>query len=171
MDAPNSSDWRSVILDIARRVGVENVDLSSGHARWEIYRRVMGSPVEWGRLLEAVEAEPDPSIATSVVLQMLERVPEPERISWVENISTDGKHSLVSLRMREIKILEAVTGELGREYSPACDQVSEWSDWLQRRASEQSTSPRVLGQLIHSGRTKRVRHLAAERMRVLRKSS
>lgn len=149
--------------------GAEGVDLSGGHARWEIYRRMMDSPAEWGRLLEVVGVEPDPSIAASVVLQMLERVPAPERVLWGDRMSAREEYSLVSLRMREIGILEAASGELGSSLAP--DQVSEWSDWLQRRASRESTSPEVLGRLSQSGRTKRVRHLATERLRSLRRTS
>ncbi|GAA1555371.1 hypothetical protein [Kribbella lupini] len=158
-------------VPVARRTGGENLDLSSGHARWDVYRRMMDSPVEWGRLLEFVAAEPDPSIATSLVLKMLERVPAAERVVWVDRMTVRDEHPLVSLRLREIRILEAASGELGMEQSFAPDQISEWSDWLQRRASEESTSPGVLELLSQSGRTRRVRHLAAERLRFLRRTA
>ncbi|MBA2948989.1 hypothetical protein [Streptomyces himalayensis] len=162
------SDLGSVVLEVARRTGSETVDLSSGHARWEVYRRAMEAPAEWGPLLEIVGLEPDPSIAMSVVLQMLERVPEAERISWAERISMEDKRSLAVLRVRELRILDVLSGNVGAEYDPASDEISEWSDWLQRRASEESTSSRVLEQLSQLGRTRRVRHLSAERLRALR---
>ncbi len=155
-------------VPVARRTGVEKLDLSNGHARWDVYRRMMDSPVEWGRLLEIVGEEPDPSIAAAVVVAMLERVPAAERILWVDR--TSAKNSFAVLRMREIGVLESVSGDQGKEYPLALDQLSEWSDWLQRRAAEESTSPGVLEQLSQSGRTKRIRHLATERLRVLRRT-
>ncbi|KUO20731.1 hypothetical protein [Streptomyces dysideae] len=170
MDA-SFSDFESVVLELARHSGSETVDLSSGHARWDVYRRAMDSPAQWGPLLEIAGLEPDPSIAMSVVLQMLERVPEAERISWTERISAEDKRSLADLRVRELRILDAVSGDAGTDYAPTFDEISEWSDWLQRRASEGSTSSTVLAQLSQSGRTRRVRHLSAERLRMLRQAS
>ncbi|MEV6285893.1 hypothetical protein [Kribbella sp. NPDC051770] len=170
MVAADSASWRSVVLDVARRADVENFDLTSGHARWGVYRWMMASPVEWGRLLGIVGFEPDAAIAGSVVLEMLERVPAAERKRWVDSISANGNHSLAVLRGDEIGILEGVTGELGVEFSVAPDQVLEWSDWLQRRASTESTSVGVLEQLSQAGRTKRVRGCAAERLRFLRRA-
>jgi hypothetical protein len=165
------SDWRSVLLDNARRAGVEDVDLASEHARWGIYQRMMDSPADWDPLRELVAAEPDSSVAVAVVLAMLERVPAAERMLWVDGTSMRKESSLVILRRQEVGILEAVSGDLGIGYSLAPAQVSDWSDWLQRRASQESTSPAVLEQLTQSGRTRRVRHLAAERLRFLRRTA
>ncbi|MFI2429101.1 hypothetical protein ACH5A7_34285 [Streptomyces sp. NPDC018955] len=162
MDA-SRSDLRSAVLEAARRTGVENVDLSSEHARWEVYLRAMDSPAEWDLLREIVGLEPDPSVATSVVLRMLERVPDAERLAWAERLAVEGKRALAVLRVRELRILEAD--------SPAGDEVAEWSDWLQRAAAEKSASVRVLESLSRSGRTKRVRNLSAERLRALRRAS
>ncbi|MEE1941936.1 hypothetical protein V1L54_21435 [Streptomyces sp. TRM 70361] len=129
----------------------------------------MDSPAEWDSLLEIVGLEPDPSIAMSVVLRMLERVPEAERTVWAERIPVEEKRSSAVLRVRELRVLEAVSGAAGAECVPTSDEVSGWSDWLQRRASEESISPGVLELLSRFGRTRRVRHLASERLRALRR--
>ncbi|WP_157878140.1 hypothetical protein [Streptomyces torulosus] len=123
-----------------------------------------------GSLLEIVGLEPDPSIAMSVVLRMVERVPEAERILWAEKITAERKRSLAVLRVRELRILEAVSGEAGVHGQPASCQIAEWSDWLQLRAAERSTSVSVLERLGESGLTRRVRHLSAERLRALRRA-
>ncbi|WP_405883071.1 hypothetical protein OG762_33660 [Streptomyces sp. NBC_01136] len=107
----------------------------------------------------------------SVILQMLEQVPEAERIFWAERISVENKRSVAVLRVRELRILDAVSGDAGGEYAPTSDEVSEWSDWLQRRASEGSSSLKVLERLSQFGRTRRVKHLSAERLRGLRQAS
>ncbi|MEU9999057.1 hypothetical protein [Streptomyces sp. NPDC050848] len=168
MDA-DLSGLRSLVEEVARRTGSGAVDLSDGHARWAVYRRAMDEPAEWGPLLEIVGLEPDPSIAMSVVLQMLERVPAPERTSWAERISAEQQRPLAELRVRELRILDAMAGPESEDHAPTPVEVSQWSDWLQRRVSEVSTSSSVLDQLSQSGRTKRVRNLSTERLRALRR--
>ncbi|MFE6286586.1 hypothetical protein [Streptomyces sp. NPDC057877] len=166
----SASDPSPLVLEVARRTGNGTVDPSDGHARWEVYRRAMDSPDEWDALLEIVGREPDPSIAMSVVLRMLERVPEAERTAWAERVPLEEKRSSALLRVRELRILEAARGAAAAERAPASDEVPEWSDWLQRRAAEESVSPEVLELLSQSGRTRRVRHVAAQRLRVLRRT-
>jgi hypothetical protein len=54
---------------------------------------------------------------------MLERVPEAERILWAEGMAAEHPRSLAVLRVRELRILEAVSGDAGAHHRPTLGEI------------------------------------------------
>jgi len=152
---------------LARLTGETIGDASSGHERWRIYRRAVDLQQTWTRLLEVIRHEPDPAIASAVVVQLLERV-SPDIRPLVVATLPEGKHrDFAETRSREIGILEAhSTGHYTP--GPAPNNVDSWSTWLQLRVSNHANDKRVLEELAVAGRTKRVRAAATQRLRSLK---
>jgi hypothetical protein len=150
---------------LAARVEERAGDLSSGHERWRIYRRAVEMPQAWADLLAAIASEPDQPIASAAAVQLLERVP-PEMRNAVVGVLADGKgRDFAALRSRELGILEALSD--GRyDIGNVPELLDSWSTWLQLRAAGEVTDERILAELARSGRTRRVRSAASERLRL-----
>jgi len=150
---------------LAARVGERAGDLSNGHERWRIYRRAVEMPQAWGDLLSAIASEPDQPMASAAAVQLLERVP-PEMRNAVVSALADGKgRDFAVLRSRELGILDSLSD--GRYGVGNVDKnLDSWSTWLQLRAAGEVTDERILAVLARSGRTRRVRSAAAERLRL-----
>lgn len=151
---------------LARQVGETIRDASSGHERWRIYRRAADLRQTWDLLLEAIRHEPDPSIASAVVVQLLERASPDIRSLAVAALPEGKQRDFAETRSREIGILEALSTGHGPP-GEARDNVDSWSTWLQLRVSSNTDDERVLEELAEAGRTKRVRGAAAQRLRSL----
>lgn len=139
-----------------------------GHDRWALYRRAASAPTAWPLLLRAVRWETDPALASAVVVLMLEKVPGAERKSWVSALAPTARpFSLV--RLRELAVYERLcAGVVPEDFGP--DDIEGWSDWLQRRAALGLDEERVLTLLARTGRTKKARRTALERLRPMVRS-
>ncbi|MGH8921446.1 MAG: hypothetical protein ACRD0H_24425, partial [Actinomycetes bacterium] len=73
-------------------------------------------------------------------------------------------HEFVSRRIRDWEF--ALSMQDGRVPSPA--ELAEVTDWMQRRIAGTSSALPVLGLLAESGRTRKIRNIAASRDRSLR---
>nr|BFD87456.1 hypothetical protein StreXyl84_68570 [Streptomyces sp. Xyl84] len=165
MVAEPSPALGEVLQQLARAVGRYGDDAScaDGHARWSLYHAVAGTPAALPLLFEAVALEPDGPVASAVVGDVLERVPEEERADWVRLLPT-AVRGFSAQRVRELGVLESL--ERGSVPAEAVDDlVGGWSDWLQRRAVEVSADRDVLGVLARKGRTKRIRRSAVDARR------
>ncbi|MFJ4106548.1 hypothetical protein [Oerskovia enterophila] len=140
-------------------------DLADEHARWALYDQALGRGLH--DLVAAAVAEDDDQVmASGVVVAALERVPSVDRARWVALTSDWAVADFVARRAAELEILESVSGVV-----PASDEglrraaegldVDAWSDWLQLRAASSATRADVLDALAASGRTRRIRHVAA----------
>ena len=155
-----------VIAELVVLGGSASVDPHDGHSRWALYRQALGAGQPSDLLLDAVAFEPDPSIALSLVLHVLEEVPEGDRPTWISRLSDSKGRDYATKRGEELGILQAaVAGDL------AIDAVSmvfdAWSDWLQLRVAETCLDRAILGALSEHGRTKRIRRIASDRERSL----
>lgn len=154
------------IEEISRAIGEAAGDISSGHARWEIYRRAIDTPQSWGTLIEAIGLEVDPAIATSVAVGLLERVPSGMQESIIAAVRPAKNREFVALRARETNILESLsTGRF--DVAELGDDLDSWSNWLQLHAAEDIADSGVLDMLAQRGRTKRIRNVASQRMRTM----
>lgn len=136
-------------------------DLGDEHERLALYRWAFDHDDAWARLLEATRAEQDDTVATSVVFEMLTRVPSEAAETWIA-ASPSTARSLVARRADDIEILrDHQVGSRVRRSAPA----AEWSDWLQRRVAATSPDTEVLEQLHSEGRTRRVRSAAGQRLK------
>jgi hypothetical protein len=83
----------------------------------------------------------------------------------VVEVLADGKgRDFAALRSRELGILESISD--GRyDVGNVKEHLDSWSTWLQLRAASEVTDERFLAELARSGRTRRVRSTASERLR------
>lgn len=162
-----SGSFDERISALARRVGADLGDLDSGHVRWGIYSRAMEDRDEWPELLELVREEPDSSIASPVVVGLLEVLPEHLRMDYVLALPPGSEREYAANRARDLAILESIsTGS--RTPGEERFDIQDWSAWLQLRAANQANDIPVLEGLRSMGRTKRIRTSAERRLRALR---
>ncbi|KAJ8140758.1 hypothetical protein OY671_006065 [Metschnikowia pulcherrima] len=112
-----------------------------------------------GALLRLVSEEPDPHVAESVVLSMVERVDPTTATEWVD-LSPAEHQGLPRARSRDVVLRDRV---LAGDHV-AVDEVPAWTRWSQREVAGSSESQEVSSVLEASGATRRIRGLARERM-------
>ncbi|MFF4030439.1 hypothetical protein ACFYZ2_11785 [Streptomyces sviceus] len=128
------------LRQLARAVGRPEDDASfaDGHDRWSLYRAALDTSAALPPLFEAVSLEPDGPLASAVVGEVLERVPEDERERWVRILPPADS------------VAELIDG---------------WSDWLQGRAVHVTADQDVLSVVSRRGRTRRIRQAAVDALR------
>ncbi|MEU8607680.1 hypothetical protein AB0C29_06735 [Actinoplanes sp. NPDC048791] len=152
---------QELLVSLAARVGVTVTDVQDEHDRWQVYAQAVNSDDCADLLLEAVGLEPDLNVALSVVLRKLEVVPQADRQRWVDGLTGDIQRQFAARRAAELPVLE--TRPLAPSLQKGIEQ--EWSDWLQLRLAESSPERDVISRLSRTGRTKRIRRTAAERLK------
>ncbi|GAA3583388.1 hypothetical protein GCM10022198_03260 [Klugiella xanthotipulae] len=153
------------LAELARTVGVDSSALANEDARWDAYRRVIESRAHVDLLYSCVKSEPDPALASAVVVEVLETVPPQDRGRWVEAVDDSQKDS-VRTREWEIGVLDSLNAGQ-KNVSDVKMSVDNWSNWLQQRIAETEMSWDVLAVIASRGRTKRIRRYASERLRRL----
>lgn len=150
-----------IITELARRTGTAIEDVSDEHKRWAVYQPAFERGDCSGLLFDAVAVEPVPSVALSIVLQMLGRLPALTQPAWIEQLALPENREYAARRANDLAILQSaeVTRLLVDE-----DVQNSWSDWLQLRLAESSKEPDVLRRLMARGRTKRIRRHATQRL-------
>ena len=154
---------------LAGRVGSNHGSLESGHARWDIYSQAIPIAGEWPELLELVRQEPDDSIASSMVVKIMEVVPDSRRMEYVAALPPGRAREYAATRARELSIFERLStgGDVSDEVESS---TQNWSTWLQLRAANSARNEPVLEALSASGASKRIRAAAEQRLRSLRAS-
>ncbi|KOV84907.1 hypothetical protein ADL01_08395 [Streptomyces sp. NRRL WC-3618] len=146
-----------------------DVSFADGHERWSLYRVATDTPGALPLLFEAVSLEPDGSLASGVVGEVLERVPGDERERWVR-ILPPAVREFSARRARELGVLESL-----RQGAVSAESVGEliggWSDWLQSRATRVTADQDTLRVVSQKGRTKRIRQAAVEALRGSRREA
>ncbi|MFJ7157250.1 hypothetical protein ACIQUQ_20170 [Streptomyces sp. NPDC101118] len=144
-------------------------DEPAEHLRFAAHLRSLGAtrPDDEAGTVREVLADPDPVMARSAVLRHLDRraaglLPDPGFDEWSASMAgaVDGD-PLLTRRLREWDLLRSVT--LARAWST--EDLDGASDWLQRKVSAESRSPRALAFLAVHGRTRRIRNAAAAGLR------
>jgi hypothetical protein len=164
-----SSSFEERLRALAGRVGIDHGSLESGHARWAIYSQAISIAEERSELLELVRREPDESIASSMVVKIMELVPDSRRIDYVTALPPGRAREYAATRARELSVFEKLCTVSG-----ASDEVEfgtqNWSTWLQLRAANSARNQTVLEVLTATGASKRIRAAAEQRLRSLRAS-
>jgi hypothetical protein len=122
-------------------------------------------PQAWADLLAAIASEQEPPLAAATAVHLLARVP-PEMRNAVVGVLADRHGSdFAALRSRELGILDSLSG--GRyDVGDVRENLDSWSAWLQLRAAGEETDQGILAELARSGRTRRIRLTASERLRL-----
>ncbi|MFI6930713.1 hypothetical protein [Streptomyces sp. NPDC050287] len=162
MAADPSPALGELLRQLAQAVGHDEAGASftDGHERWSLYRAAMDTPAALSLLFEAVSLERDGPLASGVVGDVLERVPEDERRRWVE-VLPPSVRDFPARRARELGVLASL--ERGAVPVAAVGgRIDGWSDWLQLRAVRATPDKEVLRVISEQGRTKKIRRAAAD---------
>ena len=160
MGADSDSAFGDLVRELGALVGLEVPDWRDEHARWGLYRRAGEDPEGLDLLRRAVAVDPDPSLASAVVVMMLERIESSQRDRWVGMLDPSVR-KFSEVRSRELGLLESVRSGNDLD-SIDSNTVEGWSDWLQCRVAESARDGRVLSVLSRHARTKRIRRIAGE---------
>jgi hypothetical protein len=80
-----------VLRDIAKAVGEPQPDIETDHGRWHLYEAAIRSSAAFDLVRQAVALEVDRTLAASVVLRMLEQVPDDQHAVWVGQLAPDNR--------------------------------------------------------------------------------
>lgn len=151
--------------DLARLLGVPVGDWSDEVTAGNVYYSAIPRTELHGLLRHAVRVELDRSLAESVVIGALEYCSTDDAAEWIALLGADSRRlEYAERRAREVATLRAIAVP---EASDAAPDVTEWTDWLQRRAVASASNRSLLVRLAEAGRTRRVRAAARERLREL----
>ncbi|MFJ9691136.1 hypothetical protein [Kitasatospora sp. NPDC101183] len=137
------------------------------HVRFARYRAAFArvAPDGAAALIGRVLADPDAQMANSAVCEYLDRrgaelLTDPGFPAWQAQMAGPvAADSFAGRRLHEWSLIRSV--ELGE----GAGELTEASTWCQLRVAEHSHAPAALAQLADDGRTRRVRHIARDRLR------
>lgn len=164
-----SQSFEERLISLAGRIGVPCGSLESEHARWDIYSRAIQTPEEWPELVVLIGLEPDTSVASSVVVRVLEVAPNSWRHEFVAALPPGRDRDYALVRARELSIIDSLLVESGSPADAGFD-TRDWSTWLQLRVANSVRRESVLESLGSTGSTRRIRVTAERRLRSLRAS-
>jgi hypothetical protein len=158
-----AEELEAALEGLKKLVGATDLDLDADHGRWQFYQRALADPRCLALLGEAARAEDDPALASALVVQLLEIVPDAQRDRLVAGLSP-GNAEFAANRLVELRVFENVISDSlpGDDFGR---QLSDWSNWLQLRIAERVDNPAYLEALQRGGRTKRIRGVAAANRR------
>lgn len=158
---PLDEDFAELLARIAVAVGLPVVDWRDEHDRLALYAAAVQAPENASPLKSVVAREPVEGVATALLFAALDMYPDPaDRDEWVAALPPD-RRAFAAQRVRELRVLEAVLD--GDAVSD--EDVTGWPAWLQRRAVDCSTSRPLLERLAATGRSKKIRNIAADALR------
>jgi hypothetical protein len=138
------------------------------HARYDFYIKAiaMAPPPDDSTLLRVVLRDPDRAMGEAAAIELITRRAQRHTshrsfASWAATVSDAAQNRMfLSKRIQEWSEFKRIT-ESGR-LSP--DSLEQFSDWLQRKISEDADSAEVLATLAELGRTKRIRNISKQRL-------
>src|SRR5262245_26886611 len=95
------------------RVGCR-VDEDDEHARLDFYRSLISDPQCLVGLLECLRLEPDLTLSTGVLVELLEHVAPDDRTAIVEAAPDSGERFITN-RKRDLSVLERAIGPAGKD--------------------------------------------------------
>ncbi|MFE6024894.1 hypothetical protein [Streptomyces niveus] len=150
---------------LAEALRADPIDESDEHARWAIYRAAAADEELLDLLHEALKDEQESSLASAVVVLVLEHTERSRHAAWIDVLS-DEHRGFSNRRSAELGILEdLISGSI--PMAMVRDSLGEWSDWLQLKIAASVRNPDVLEFVSCEGRTKRIRRIASESLRTI----
>jgi len=141
---------------------------SDEHLRYDFYLKAfaLAPPPDDRTLLSVVLRDPDHAMGEAAAVAFVRRQAQQHAsyqsfASWAAGVSDITRsRAFLSGRIQEWSEFKQVMET--RHLSS--DSLNQFSDWLQRRLSEEAESPEVLATLAESGRTKRIRNTAKQHL-------
>ncbi|MFI6500183.1 hypothetical protein [Nonomuraea typhae] len=160
MDEHISEELRIKLHELARVQEAQPGDLDDEHERWALYLVAIREGLGIAQLFDVLPLEPDLAMASSAVVNLVERSAPEERRVWLSRIPQEARDH-PEKRVAELETVDAVLrGELRADH--VAGDLDSWSDWLQLRITGRVEDPAVLRILAERGRTKRIRRQAEE---------
>jgi len=161
------------LTKLANEVGFPG-PLVDEHDRYSLYLAARDQIELWPDLRGCLRDDPNPTMATSVVVSVFDRVPAEERRAWAELVrDTESAESstnhFLDRRLIEHDILDLVTNDPDASEGVA-ERIDEVGHTFQRRIVAKTRSPEVLAILAERG-SRPTRHAARERLRILKRPS
>lgn len=160
MDADRENLMRELLHQLADMLGDPLATNWMEHDRWRLYQKASAVPDAHELLQRLAQIEPVPSMASAVVVLLIERSDRSHRQELV-NLLDSSVRAFPERRVRELEVLESIN-------DPECygrinaEAVRAWSDWLQMKVIGLARRERVLELLAVHGRTKKIRRAARE---------
>lgn len=163
-----SEDLRRISEDTG--LADQDVDslVSDEHVRYEFYVKAfaLAPPPDDRSLLRVVLRDPDHPMGEAAAVEFVGRQAQQHTsyqafVSWAAGVSDITRSRVfLSRRIQEWSNFKQImeTGHL------SSDSLNQFSDWLQRKLSEEADSPEVLATLAEFGRTKRIRNAAKQHL-------
>lgn len=158
-----TSQGAAVFADVARLVGEHGVDVEDEHARWFVYWKTAPEASLRALLLEVV-AEGE-QLQRPVVTEVLKYVDDVEGERWVGLLAGEDRQ-FAERRRREWALIR----ELETRPRTLAGEIAALSPWCQRRLIERISDDVVLRDLAEQGASRKIRHAARERLRLLRRA-
>jgi len=164
---------KEALTKLADHVGFHG-PLADEHERYSLYLAALDQIELWPDLRGCLRDDPNPTMATSVVVSAFDRVPADERRVWADLVrdtegATSPSNNFLDRRLVEHDILDLVTNDPDAIEGVA-ERINEVGHTFQRRIVAKTRSPEVLGILAERG-SRPTRHAARERLRTLQRPS
>lgn len=163
-----SEDLRRISSDAGLADSDINALVSDERARYEFYIKAfaLAPPPDDLTLLCAALRDPDHTMGEAAAAEFIARQAQrytsyQSFVSWTATVSdVTRSRDFLTRRIREWSEFKSVmeSGHLGPDF------LDHFSDWLQRKLSDEAGTPEVLATLAELGRTKRIRNIAKQRL-------
>jgi hypothetical protein len=124
-------DLGAVVTALAEQLGERVGDLDDEHERWRIVQRAVQCRVRFDLVFRVVGLERDQSMAESVVVSVLEVLPDSEHAAWIDQLAPNHRRYCHN-RSAEIAIVRGARSG-GYDAEELAAHLDNWSDWVQRR--------------------------------------
>ena len=136
------------------------------HERWRVYKSAIESEKCRTDLMLAVAADPNPTLAGAVVIEVI-RNGAREISAWLELLPVGSRERVTAESIYADLVVMREVVLPGVDVDPA--EVAQWSAALQREAARAADNVRTLAALSEHGKTARIRALALDRARQLKR--
>ena len=162
-----SEDLGQISKDTGLAEQDTNTLLTDEHARYDFYTKAfaLAPPPDDRTLISAVLRDPDHAMGQAAAVELARQRAQQNSsyqsfVSWAASLPSIQEGSFLSRRIKEWAEFKRVIE--GGHLSP--DSLDGFSDWLQRKLSDEVGSPEVLAALAEFGRTKRIRNTAKQNL-------
>lgn len=163
---------QSLLSDANSKLEAGEVEADE-HLRYQAYKEAVDAKSnidDVQGLIETLSHDPDRTMASAAATYLVDAAANTIRnleefSSWTQKLQLLQEGFEFPQRRAEEWILYK---KIQIEQADALDEIQQRSDWVQRKVAAESNSTNALELLAESGRTKRIRSMAQQRLRTLR---
>ncbi|SDZ03220.1 hypothetical protein SAMN05421504_108349 [Amycolatopsis xylanica] len=174
---------RADLTALLAGAGIADVDIDEAvadeHVRSAAYQRVVSAVADSQdragdrAIVATILRDPEELTAKTAIVALVDEIARKatDPVSFqrwaaavlpeLDRLEAEGHREFIRQRIRDwLFYLSVEDGQV-----PTPEELAEVTDWMQRLLAEESTSAPVLGLLAESGRTKKIRNIAKNRVR------